>query len=68
MALALAREIRLATAAELLVGPHPGLELLDVLGVADPQAGGVLVRITGQRRSYYPLEALQELALICEGV
>lgn len=67
-ALALAREIRLATVAELLVGPHPGLELLAVLGVADPQAGGVVVRITGLRLSYYPLEALQELALICEGV
>jgi len=67
-ALALARETRLATVAELLVGPHPGLELLDALGVADPQAGTVVVRITGQRLSYYPLEALQELALICEGM
>jgi len=44
-ALALARETRLATVAELLVGPHPGLELLDALGVADPQAGTVVVRI-----------------------
>ena len=67
-ALALAREIRLATVAELLVGPHPGLELLDALSVSDPQAGTVVVRVTGQRLSYYPLEALQELALFCEGM
>jgi hypothetical protein len=42
--------------------------LLDAIVVTDPELGSVTVRIGGQHLTYYPLEAVHELVLTCEGL
>ena len=63
-----ARETRLATQVHLTVSPHPGLELFDVIAVNDSVVPAITCRLTALHRTYYPQEALYELALIGEGL
>jgi hypothetical protein len=66
--LALARETRLATRVELVVAPHPGLELFDAITVNDTALPATNCRITGLALTYFPHRALYDLMLTCEGM
>jgi hypothetical protein len=65
---ALAAEQRLATAVDLTVMPHPGLELLDAISIADPVLPTAVCRIVQLHLELRPGSGVAQLAIACEGL
>jgi hypothetical protein len=65
---ALADERRLATSVDLTVMPHPGLELLDAISVADPVLPAVSCRVVGLHLELRPGGGVAQLVIAGEGL
>jgi hypothetical protein len=66
--LALAREQRLATQVMMIAAPHPGIELYDVVTIADSLLPNTGCRIVGIARAFHPGKGVYEMMLTGEGI